>query len=54
MKKILSSRDAVTTSLLAIQLILLLSGCCCPCAKKALQHNDQPKEQTEEKPASGN
>ena len=35
------------TTLLALQLVWILTGCCCPCAKKALEQ----KPQTQEKPA---
>ena len=31
------------TLLLAVQILLALTGCCCPCAKK--MHNGQPAEQ---------
>ena len=48
MKKIL-------ITVLAIQLIVVLTGCCCPCAKKMHEQNNEPAQETapapEEKPA---
>ena len=49
MKKIL-------ITILAIQLIVALTGCCCPCAKKMQEQNNEPAQESapapvEEKPA---
>ena len=43
--------------LLAIQLMVALTACCCPCAKKMQEQNNEPAGQTapapsEEKPAN--
>ena len=49
MKKIL-------IAILAIQLMVALCGCCCPCAKKMQEQNNEPAQQAapapEEKPAN--
>ena len=43
------------TVLLAIQLMVALAGCCCPCAKKMHEQNNEPAQESapapEEKPA---
>ena len=49
MKKIL-------ITILATQLIAALTGCCCPCAKKMQEQNNEPAQESaptpaEEKPA---
>ena len=48
MKKIL-------LTILAIQLMIALTGCCCPCAKKVQEQNNVPAQESapapEEKPA---
>ena len=42
-------------AILAIQLMVALTACCCPCAKKMHEQNNQPAEQAApapEKPAN--
>ena len=36
----------VLTALLAIQLMVALTACCCPCAKKMQDQNNQPAQET--------
>lgn len=38
--------------LLIIQLAIFLCGCCCPCAKKAPQQNQENQKQTEQAPSN--
>ena len=45
----------ILLTILAIQFMIVLAGCCCPCAKKMQEQNNEPAQESapapKEKPA---
>ena len=42
----------IVSVLFALQLVLFLTGCCCPCAKKAQEQKPQETQPQEQPPSN--